>query len=1722
MDSGRAEAAGPGKRRALVVGVGRTPALERDEHLARRYPALESASEDVELVGRALRQSQYEVRELKDPGGFELLGALQEFFDECSPGDTAFLYVSCHGTTVGKRDHLLPADAQPGRVDPTGGRSLLDRTLIAADPEGLLDGLPAGVTTVVCLDTCRTEEPTPLAAQSRRTVLSAAEDVYWLYSCGRGERSYADPQEGSWFGRALAKALAPTTQPTTFADLVRYTRTAVRRNASDAGVMPPTVDRYFPHGLNADGPGPVLCEGAQEAYRWTTMIEQSCLWQYTSGTPAVHERVKKRLGALVEHIVDSLSTEGAHRDDPWADPTYPVRVVEQVETLVRRARLEGRDLLSPAETAALLAAPVVQEGVVAIALEELRRTMSEGMDVKNSADDTLEGHDRLVRDAAHDVARAHSQVRRTVATLRRRGLKEQTAAADHWLRHRFITDWDLLWEGTGDYSAVDTILDLLVSAILDAAADPTGTPVRATTRLTVDGQVRQVLGHLTVHPSTSPRINDARGGDDWSTYPPVPGNQWRASDLARLLWTAGLQAADPRRMSSVLVDHLGAHEPLDPDDVVAALSADFGYDVTPLGEQDDCAYELTVRFACPHPALHVAVEELAARTNATVSLLHQECQKARTTPPALLRGFPERVTTDQLVPLAERYKQPLERFRLAEDEIRPLLMGTQLYGDPMLAVRELYQNALDACRYRDMRRQYGAAQGRPGPDWQPRITFTQGWDTEGRPYIECTDNGSGMNRAKLTSMFARAGKRYEQDPEFVQERRNWRRAGLGEMPLNSRFGIGVFSYFMLAEEVVVWTSPVDHYGRALQLEPLRADIQSGSGLLRIGEDPHVALDGGTRVRLYLGQDQAQQPSLLETLESFLWVADFEVEALEYASDEPDSLVGHHRWEPGTLTAPAPKPWRYDAVQGSRDIWLVQGKGQWLLDGVVIKDAPEVYGRVVNLRERHRPEPSVDRNNLISWDAPAVTSELLEATERATAQWSEVSLSWLWELATLSPRLAVKVLDSLPHDVTAVIDPPRTARRKHLPRAVSLAAAGCLPIDGDVTATGSLWRSVLGEHEASLVRKWQDTRLRLPDAGQPFRPDGYPEPRSLDAVLFPKGSEPHGWETVLAAARAAEVPVGDTLKALRRYAIVGLDVPSAPDIRALRTVRAHRALVDLCVAYGLARRMHDAGAGPEPAAHAPLLLIAARYRIPLGGAVALLEQLRAWDPALPTPPALDEELLATTPAPVDATLLVNEQLDPEGPMWLGELSVMDLLARADASVSVRDLAEHVRRFEPLGFSLRAEPSQEALAHGPLQPSERPLFIRSLGGSGGRTLYRDDDLSLAELLLLAAELGLAPRELAARVNVLTPVTGIKAALPPQDVADWLPPRLALAALRAIRRSPEQRISPWEFIKALTGDGSPPPIERSASRVDLREAEDALRFLQAAGLLTVDFEGLVDQTIRQLASSGHPLVRSFPSPGTARLLDYRIPAAALVQLSVIERRPIGDVVERLTGRDLHLPLSVDQPAAEVLGLQATSEDTRALGVWKGFASELTIQRLLSHARSTRRTLAESLEHLSRFTPLGAPPAPCDPAAPEAAALRDFTPHLFDLAAFDDGLLGPGTLGPLELVRTAGRFGWPLGRTYDRYAPFACLGLDVTARRPEGEAADRVPDWQDLIILTEELTGRAPALTGTVSHDHVTLCAEETDLPETEVRERLARYADLFSLELPADDPHLEGTAE
>jgi hypothetical protein len=67
------------------------------------------------------------------------------------------------------------------------------------------------------------------------------------------------------------------------------------------------------------------------------------------------------------------------------------------------------------------------------------------------------------------------------------------------------------------------------------------------------------------------------------------------------------------------------------------------------------------------------------------------------------------------------FDTPLLQFRLSDDKVRELLMRRQLYGEPDLAIREHYQNALDACRYRRTRRIYLDQTDVPTTSWTGRI-----------------------------------------------------------------------------------------------------------------------------------------------------------------------------------------------------------------------------------------------------------------------------------------------------------------------------------------------------------------------------------------------------------------------------------------------------------------------------------------------------------------------------------------------------------------------------------------------------------------------------------------------------------------------------------------------------------------------------------------------------------------------------------------------------------------------------------------------------------------------------------------------------------------------------------------------------------------------------------------------------------------------------------------
>ncbi|MCL2423546.1 MAG: hypothetical protein FWD11_06585 [Micrococcales bacterium] len=316
-------------------------------------------------------------------------------------------------------------------------------------------------------------------------------------------------------------------------------------------------------------------------------------------------------------------------------------------------------------------------------------------------------------------------------------------------------------------------------------------------------------------------------------------------------------------------------------------------------------------------------------------------------------------------PWVDPHKVAGMRFVLAHDRVRDLLMGENLYGDKWLALREMYQNAVDACRLAQARYTYLARTANnpvtDEPDERLRIDFRQGLD-DGRPYVECTDTGVGMDLTQISTVFCQAGIRAADLPGYVAELNDYANATPPiELWTNSRFGIGVLSYFMLAHAVEVHTTRMHRDGT---LGHTYQVLIPGPGTCFRVQDLGPGTAPGTTVRLWLtGSDETTRSDAVTALEDVVAVAAFPMTAHH-------SVAGKHaQWQPGELSEAFVNRtglYEFDRTIASarHGIWWCTGRGQVFCDGIVT-DKP--WSCHVNLTGPHAPRLSVDRKQVLEMD-----------------------------------------------------------------------------------------------------------------------------------------------------------------------------------------------------------------------------------------------------------------------------------------------------------------------------------------------------------------------------------------------------------------------------------------------------------------------------------------------------------------------------------------------------------------------------------------------------------------------------------------------------------------------------------------------------------------------------------------------------------------------------------
>lgn len=652
--------------------------------------------------------------------------------------------------------------------------------------------------------------------------------------------------------------------------------------------------------------------------------------------------------------------------DPWLDSGFADRFTSRLRWLTHSVLQPGKLRLSDAESALLVMFPYLHQTF----WTRQAATVLQGTDPVRAA---FTWSAELPKFSTFAAGRG---------ALHRRGARAldtgdpAATGIGWWLFHRWLVQQHECY----DRNTVGALLPASIPPPLNAVL----TPLRLTELMRAVQLDPAYLRRVDRPASLKPAVRIAGGSELEQDV--------REQLLGYLLVVAHRTAIEPTVLPQVIADHIGVDDGVTPSEVLTSIrEAAWNGNRTRVLTTD-----------CLHPATALALRHSAAAVDSVLTEIVRAAEDSDTLAP--LKDMPVHASADGISAAASSGY----RFRLANDQIQALLMGEQLYGKPELAIRELYQNALDACRYRQARTAYLTKTGTALPQWQGRISFRQAVDAQGRPFLECSDNGIGMGERELVDVFAHAGIRFTDMPEYVEEQADWASEGIESFP-NSRFGIGVLSYFMLADEITVTTCRLGRDGSpGRQLE---VHISGPDALFRV-HDVGPGQDAGTTVRLRL-RPSTTDVRCTDLLTRILWVSDFTVTS--------DDSSGQQTWEPRQLSATAPvgaddafapetfrRPGPVVAAEGGK-VWWCADEGAILADG--LWTGATTFGAVVDLSGPSQPLLTVDRQEIVDLDLGPVT-ELMRASTAVllTSPNSPLSHSWLLELSSQMPRLADEICE----------------------------------------------------------------------------------------------------------------------------------------------------------------------------------------------------------------------------------------------------------------------------------------------------------------------------------------------------------------------------------------------------------------------------------------------------------------------------------------------------------------------------------------------------------------------------------------------------------------------------------------------------------------------------------------------------------------------------------------
>ncbi|MCX4813420.1 caspase family protein [Streptomyces sp. NBC_01239] len=1638
------------RRRALLIGVPHaTDALTSFDTLVQPVQA------DLQTLGTALEASGYEVETLSGAGRAAIGTRIFEVSRQMPADGTLLLYFTGHGLRLDDTDYLVPADAQA----PTDGdwqRPYLD-SLLPADISPYLRKCEAR-TVLWLIDACRDAVPGD-SDDFGSAVLQGPSGSRFavMIGCSPGQQcGFTD--EGSFFTRGLVEALGPMTAPQRVHEVYESVRTFTAQAARRHGMTQEVRIRYAPD-WEEETRDSIICSGRHLLDNWRQAVTDDKLWNLVAHEPDI-SRVRDCLINLVDACANRVQRSQQRLPDPWADDGYPVRVLRNgILPLLSEEPLPD---LSVLELAALIAAPFLREASWADKLIQAADASP-----FNTGPAPGAGQQRR---HLEQVQANYPHIRRKLAQSQIRGRNRDEINIGLWLVHRWIFERfeedaepvsfdpadsftrDLLGSEAEDAHRVETI-----SAALRRLAAETGQ----------DGAVEYVqeISPLQV------RLPEGR-------------RSLRARPLSALLRLAGTLALDVRTFPEIIADHLAVADPVSPAELINLIHRSLDW------VPDEGWLHLDV--SCPHQAIHASLSDVVERADRLAATIRQLGNALPSNEKRLLAGVPARITDRGLRPRTRggqaAYEVPLLRFHLAQTEVRDMLMGRQLYGDPLLAIRELYQNAMDACRYRNMRWRYLQRKGYGAADWTAAITLVQGVDSNG-PYIECRDNGVGMGIDQLKGTFTRAGSRFQQSRSFRREQAVWLQhdPDLILYP-NSRFGIGVLSYFMIADQMTIVTRQV-HPDGTIAHSALRVDIPSSGSLFRIqrqvdnGED--ALPEGGTRVRLYLREDDSlPEVSCTSITRSTVKVSEFKFDVIESDTKEI--------WDPGVLRHVAGKTvdsYR-EAVPGL--LWWVNGEGAILCDGIITDKKP--FGYVLNLTGIHSGTLSVNRNELLEYDDEWAVNLWRRGTS-ALLDWAALNMKWLWELEEKSPSVARVVQDELRgKGIRVPVDDSKDSAQ------CALDEVGWFRTDAKVIENGYSYRTEIKAEVAS----WRLEVLR--NQGIDLRPRGlmpgsahHAVPRVGDAEIVQHA--PNGWPDLIVLAADSSLPVADIVHSLRRIRPVSVRIaPPAVGEGDLDWIPDN---LDAEIMKVLTNRKPES----HPSRYANpdcRRIVKASYEsgVPLGDLMRRCYRFAPFGLQVAEVPSHHDKYVCTSD---DIALLCRDGKE-KFDLLNSDLTLMDVW-RASARLGTEPSAviERFARFAWLGWTVPDAPQQK----------DWDLFTDDLVKLISTGSEHDNEgqyyVSWVTSMIFAGRSGCTfdeAEQLISRAAATFNIEYVPRSPNSVSVATFRPSGTLARFLSEMDLFEIEEVGLQDLMWFTPSDATKENVEEL--HAELRETgikvPNNLDLIYAFNELSLPIR-VVFSGMDPTASEG-----LHPAPGLTG--DVLFAASAHLHLSLLEVWQLAETESARFG------LTVAKLPSEISKMRPSYSELSALveggsdqsPSWK----RLTPGRLAEYAHSLEKTVRDAYSTLQPLQAIGAliPSLGIE----ELNVLPDFIPSEIDVLAVGETARctrSEDSLTALDLLSIAGTLGETISQTWLRIQPFLPLmpSTDIL------HAPDIVPIWQDFVILSVDRDGLPPALNGELLEEDIRNMASVVGETEDWVRNRLRRYAKMFDLRgIDAADTALE----